>query len=211
MKRDLQAHQKIVNQALSIAHEIGLEALSLGILASSLKRSKSGLFAHFRSKEELQLAVLQELIARFTKTVVGPALAQPRGEPRVRKLFDSHLEWIRGHEREKGCMLMALSQEFDDRPGPIRDLLVQKLGDWQKVIARVARAGVESKCFRSDLDPEQFAYEMMGISMAFHHANKLLRDPRAERRARAAFEELLARSRPGHRSSARHKRSLKAA
>jgi AcrR family transcriptional regulator len=211
MKRTQDAHQKIVSQALSIAHEIGLEGLSLGILAATLKRSKSGLFAHFRSKEELQLAVLQELIDRFTKTVVAPALAEPRGERRVRKLFEAHLEWIRGHEQEKGCMLMALAQEFDDRPGPIRDLLVQKLQDWQNAIARVARSASEEKYFRQDLDGDQFAYEMMGISMSFHHANKVLRDARAGRRAHEAFEALLARSRPGRRSGTRKKHSLKAA
>jgi AcrR family transcriptional regulator len=211
VKRDPQAHQKIVDRALTIAHEVGLEGLSLGILAADLKRSKSGLFAHFRSKEELQLAVLREIVARFTKTVIVPALGQPRGAPRLRKLFEGYLGWIRGHERKGGCMLMALSQEFDDRPGAVRDLLVQRLGDWQKTIARVARTAVEEKYFRRDLDAQQFAYEMMGIAMAFQHTNKLLGDAGAGRRARQAFEELLARSRSRVPNSIRRKNSLKAA
>jgi AcrR family transcriptional regulator len=211
VKRNLQAHQEIVDRALSLAHEIGLEGLSLGILAAALKRSKSGLFAHFRSKEELQLEVLQEVITRFTNTVILPALAQPRGEPRLRKLFEGYLGWIRGRARSGGCMLMALAQEFDDRPGPVRDLLVRRMGDWQKTIARVVHSAVEEKYFRENLDTRQFAYEMMGIAMAFEHTNKLLKDPNAGRRAREAFEELLARGRPNPRGNLRRKSSLKAA
>ena len=211
VKRNPQAHQEIVDRALSLAHEIGLEGLSLGILAAALKRSKSGLFAHFRSKEELQLEVLREVITRFTKTVVVPALAQPRGEPRLRRLFGGYLGWIRGHAKNGGCMLMALAQEFDDRPGPVRDLLVQRMGDWQKTIARVAHSAVEEKYFRENLDTEQFAYETMGIAMAFQHTNKLLKDSRAGRRAQEAFEELLARGRPSSRGNLRRKGSLKAA
>jgi AcrR family transcriptional regulator len=212
VKRNLQAHQEIVDRALSLAHEIGLEGLSLGILAAALKRSKSGLFAHFRSKEELQLAVLQEVVARFINSVIAPALAQPRGEPRLRKLFEGYIGWIRGHARKGGgCMLMALAQEFDDRPGPVRDLLVQKMGEWQKTIARVVHSGVEEKYFRENLDAQQFAYEMMGIAMAFEHTNKLLKDPNAGRRAHEAFEELLARGRPSRRGNLRRKSSLKAA
>jgi len=211
VKRNPQIHQEIVDRALSLAHELGLEGLSLGILAAALKRSKSGLFAHFQSKEALQLEVLQEVVARFTNTVIVPALAQPRGEQRLRKLFEGYLGWIRGRARNGGCMLMALAQEFDDRPGPVRDLLVRRMGDWQKTIARVVHSAVEEKYFREDLDTQQFAYEMMGIAMAFQHTNKLLKDPNAGRRAHEAFEELLARGRPSPRGNLRRRSSLKAA
>ena len=211
VKRDLHAHQRIVDRALSIAHEIGLEGLTLGVLASALNRSKSGLFAHFRSKEELQLEVLREVTARFTKTVIIPALAAPRGEPRVRTLFDGYFDWIRGRDRRSGCMLMALAQEFDDRPGPVRDLLVEKMAAWQETIARVVRTAIEEKQFRENVDPQQFAYEMMGIAMAFHHSNKLLKDPQAKRLARASFEQLLARSRSSQRGDIQRKSSRKAA
>ncbi len=211
VKRDLRAHQKIVDRALSIAHEIGLEGLTLGVLASALNRSKSGLFAHFRSKEELQLEVLREVTSRFTKIVIVPALAQPRGEPRVRTLFDGYLEWIRGRDRKSGCMLMALAEEFDDRPGPVRDLLVEKMAHWQETIVRVVQTAIEEKQFRENVDPQQFAYEVMGIGMAFHHSNKLLKDPQAKHLARASFEQLIARSRSSHRDAIRRKSSRKAA
>jgi len=211
MRRNQQAHKKIVDRALSIAHEIGLEGLTLGVLASALNRSKSGLFAHFRSKEELQLEVLQEVVDRFTQTVIVPALAEPRGEPRIRKLLDGYLDWVRGKDRKSGCMLMALAQEFDDRPGPVRDLLVEKMGDWQKTLVRVARGAIEEKQFRDDIDPQKFAYEVMGIAMSFHHSNKLLKDGRARRLALTACEELLERSRADQHGRLPRRNSRKAA
>lgn len=195
MKPRGQARGKIVDHALVLAQRVGLEELSLGVLAADLKRSKSGLFAHFHSKEELQLAVLNEAIERFKRFVVQPALAQPRGEPRVRAIFDRYLDWIRGEGRQGGgCILMALSQEYDDRPGPVRDVLVKALTDLRGVISRVAKDAIGEKYLREDLDTDQFAFEVLGIAMVFQQQCRLLRDPQADRRANAAFEQLLARS-----------------
>ena len=196
MAKGEQTRQEIVDRALALAGEVGLEGLSLGTLAAGMGLSKSGLFAHFRSKEALQLDVLQRAIDRFVQDVVLPALKQPRGEPRLRTLFDRHLAWIRGCEGQGSCFFMALTQEFDDRPGPIRDLLVQSQRDWYGTIARAAQIAVEEGHFRPDLDVDQFAYEMVGMAMAFQQSHKLLVNPRAEERARHAFEALIARSRP---------------
>ena len=196
MKAKGQARTQIVDRALQLAHRVGLEELSLGVLAANLKRSKSGLFAHFHSKEELQLAVLHEAIERFKRLVIQPALQRPRGEPRVRSIFDHYLAWIRGQGRQGGgCILMALSQEYDDRPGPVRDVLVKALTDLRGVIARVARDAIGEKYLRQDLDVDQFAFEVLGIAMVFQQQCRLLRDTQADRRANAAFEQLLARSR----------------
>jgi AcrR family transcriptional regulator len=191
-----QTRQEIVERALALAGEVGLEGVSLGMLAASMELSKSGLFAHFRSKEALQLAVLQRAIDRFTEDVVLPALKQPRGEPRLSMLFDRYLGWIRGCPGEGSCFFMALTQEYDDRPGPVRDLLVQSQRDWYGTIARAAQIAVEEGHLDPGLDVEQFAYEVVGIGMAFQQAHKLLANPRAEERARGAFASLLARSRP---------------
>jgi len=191
--------REIVDRALALAGEVGLEGLSLGTLAADVKLSKSGLFAHFKSKEALQLEVLQRGIDRFVAQVVVPAIAMPRGEPRVRALFDNYLAWICGPERQGSCLFMALSQEYDDRPGPVRDLLVRSQRDWQRTVARAAAIAVEQGHFRAKLDVEQFAYEVVGIGMAFQQLYKLLEHPQAERRARAAFAALVARSRrEGH-------------
>jgi len=186
--------QEIVERALRLANEVGLEGLSLGVLAASMGISKSGLFAHFRSKEALQLEVLQRAIDHFIRDVVMPALKAARGEPRVRTLFDRYLDWIRGGDDKGSCFFMALTHEYDDRPGPVRDLLVQSQRDWYGTIARAARIAVEEGHFRADLDVDQLAYELVGIGMAFQQAHKLLENPRAEERSRSAFAALVARS-----------------
>lgn len=191
-----QTRQEIVERALALAGEVGLEGLSLGVLAAGMSLSKSGLFAHFRSKEALQLEVLQRAIDHFIEDVIAPALREPRGERRLRRLFDLHLQWIHGNGRRGSCFFMALTHEYDDRPGPVRDLLVQSQRDWYDTVSRVVRAAVEEGCLRADLDTDQFAYELVGIGMVFQQSAKLLENPRAESRARAAFEALLARSRP---------------
>jgi AcrR family transcriptional regulator len=195
MSKGEETRREIVDRALALASEVGLEGLSLGNLAADVKLSKSGLFAHFKSKEALQLEVLQRAIDRFIGEVVMPALAQPRGEPRVTTLFERYLAWIGSRERKGSCFFIALSQEYDDRPGPVRDLLVKSQRDWQRTIARAARIAVEEGHFRADLDTEQFAYELVGIGMAFQQLYKLLEHPKAAQRARTAFRALVARSR----------------
>src|ERR1700674_166125 len=195
MTKGEETRREIVDRALSLASEVGLEGLSLGNLAADVKLSKSGLFAHFKSKEALQLEVLQRAIDRFIGEVVRPALVKPRGEPRVTAMFDRYLAWISGSERKGSCLFIALSQEYDDRPGPVRNLLVKSQRDWHHTIARAARIAIEQGQFRADLDVEQFAYEVVGIGMAFQQLYKLLDHPKAELRARTAFQGLVARSR----------------
>jgi len=195
MTKGEETRREIVDRALSLASEVGLEGLSLGTLAADVKLSKSGLFAHFKSKEALQLDVLQRAIDRFVGEVVRPALLKPRGEPRVAAIFDRYLAWISGSERKGSCLFIALSQEYDDRPGAVRDLLVKSQRDWHQTIARAARIAIEQGHFRADLDVEQFAFEVVGFGMAFQQLYKLLDHPRAEQRARTAFRSLVARSR----------------
>jgi AcrR family transcriptional regulator len=157
--------------------------------------SKSGLFAHFRSKEALQLEILRIAGARMVETVVKPALATPRGEPRVRALFERWLAWEQSPSLPGGCPFMAASFELDDRPGPVRDYVVQNLRDWLDTLAGAARIAVQEGHFRADLDCEQFAHDCQGIGLAFVHASRLMRDPRARARASTAFEALVSASR----------------
>jgi AcrR family transcriptional regulator len=182
--------QAIVEHASRMASRIGLEGLTIGALAEELDLSKSGLFAHFKSKEALQLQVLEFGIGRFIDTVVKPALAAPRGEARVRALFKRWMDWPKVSGLA-GCMFVALSTELDDRPGPVRERLVQSQKDWLDVIASCVRTGIVEGHFQKGLDAEQFAHELYGIMLANHHAVRLLRDKGAAERTRRAFARLL--------------------
>jgi AcrR family transcriptional regulator len=191
-----QTRRTIISRALAIVSDVGYEGLSIGELAKETKLSKSGLFAHFKSKEALQLGVVQEVIDRFTLRVVQPALASPRGEPRLRVLFEKKLEWIRGQQELRGCLLQKGSLEYHNRIGhPVRKSVVSALQDWRELVARCAQTAVSEGHFRIDLDPEQFAYEFDGITMMYGQSQGLMRDRDAGERAQTAFESLLDRSR----------------
>lgn len=187
--------QAILETATSLASRVGLEGLSIGTLAEALGLSKSGLFAHFKSKEALQVQVLEHAAERFVDAVVKPALKEPRGEPRLRALFERFIAWPLRQDLPGGCPFVAATAELDDRPGPARDLLVRQQRDWLETIATVAKTAVTEGHFRWDVDPEQVAYEMHGIELAYHHATRLLGDAKAAERARAAFEDLITRCR----------------
>jgi AcrR family transcriptional regulator len=174
---------------------VGLEGLTIGVLAADLELSKSGLFAHFRSKEALQVQVLDHAAALFVERVLRPALAAPRGEARMRALFERWLEWVRSSLMPGGCVFVQASTEWDDQPGPVRDRVADLQRQWRDVIATSFRKGIEAGAFRRDADPEQFAYDTSGVMLAYHHASRLLHDPRAEPRARIAFDALLAAAR----------------
>jgi len=189
----------ILDRASGLASLVGLSGLTIGTLADELHLSKSGLFGHFRSKEALQMQVLEHAAARFVHAVVRPALQEPRGEPRMRGLFERWLEWSRSSPMPGGCIFVAAATELDDRPGPVRDLLAGQQRDWLHTIGTCLSKGVQVGHFRPDADPEQFAQDLYGIMLAHHHAARLLRDPGAESRARRAFERLLASVRVEHR------------
>jgi AcrR family transcriptional regulator len=195
MRKGERTRGAILDAALRVASERGLEGLTIGQLADTLDLSKSGLFAHFDSKEGLQVATLERAAERFTEAVVRPALTAPAGEPRVRALFDRWLEWPRRVRQPGGCVFVAASAELDDRPGAARERLVELQRQWLEVIAGAVRRAQAAGHFRADLDPDQFAFEMHGIGLGWHHAWRLLRDARAVERARAAFERLVADAR----------------
>lgn len=184
----------IVEKAFDTASKVGFEQLSLADLAADTNLSKSGLYAHFKSKEALQVAVLELAIGRFAQIVVHPALRQPRGTARLRALFEGYLEWIGGTLSQGRCIFMALSQEYRDRPGAIRDLVVASMKDWHSTLARVAADAIEDGQFSSEVDPRQIAFEVVGIGMSFQQSYKLLGRDDSETLARRAFEALLMRA-----------------
>jgi AcrR family transcriptional regulator len=190
MSKGTETRQAVLDEAARLASRVGLGGLTIGSLAATTRLSKSGLFAHFQSKEALQLQLLAHTRERFIDLVIRPALAAPRGEPRVRELFGRWLAWD-ADALPGGCLFVAASAEFDDQPGPVHDRLAQDQRDWLDTIAQVFRTGIAEGHFRPHADPEQFAYDLHGAMLAFHHASRLLGDPEAAARATRAFEQLL--------------------
>ena len=185
----------ILDRAIRLGSQLGLEGLSLGQLAEELDLSKSGLFAHFRSKEELQVRTLDRAAERFVEVVVRPALAAPRGEPRLRALFERWLAWPELVRQPGGCIFVAAAVELDDRPGPARDRLVELQRQWLATLATAVRGAQAEGHLRADVDAEQLAFEAYGIMLVSHHATRLLRDRKAVERARNALERLIASAR----------------
>jgi AcrR family transcriptional regulator len=186
--------QSILDRAVDLASLEGLEGLTIGRLADDLGMSKSGLFAHFRSKEQLQLQTLDHARERFTDLVVRPTLAVSRGEKRVRELFERWLDW-ETDALAGGCIFVTASIEYDDQPGVMHDSLLRHQRDWTEFIATVAGTAVSESEFRADVDTRQFAFTMQSVMLGYHHAGRLLRDAEALDHTRAAFEQLLASSR----------------
>lgn len=195
MSKGEDTRSSVLGAALSLATQVGLEGVTIGKLADHVGMSKSGLFAHFASKENLQVAILEEAIERFIAFVVAPALKKPRGEPRVRALFDRWLDWSKAEFLPGGCIFIVAGVELDDKPGPARDCFVSSQRDWLATLAQAARIAVEEKHFRKDLDCEQLAYEVHAIAYGYHFARRIVDPAEAERRARTAFDRLLADAR----------------
>lgn len=192
MSKGEQTQERIVERALKLASRDGLEGLTIGSLAADLHLSKSGLFAHFQSKEGLQVAVMEAAARRFAERVVRPALVARRGTARMRALFENWLGWMTDPEMPGGCIFMAAATELDDRPGHPREVLVRAQKELLDFLAGAARLGVEAGELRPDLETGQLAFEWYGIMASFHHARRLMGDPEAEARARQAFDRLLA-------------------
>ena len=186
-----QTKAAIVDAALALAAQIGLEGLSIGAVAEMTKMSKSGVFAHFGSREELQISVVREYHARFEQEVFYSALKAPRGLPRLRALFE---RWVRrvSVEIDAGCIYISGAVEFDDRPGPVRDALAAMVRTWHEALERAILIAMEEGHLRADTDPNQLLFEMHGLILALHHDARFLRNPGAVDRARRGFERILA-------------------
>lgn len=191
MTKGDETRRTILDHALAQASRVGLEGITIGQLAEELDLSKSGLFAHFRSKEALSLAILDHASERFTDKVIRPALKAPRGEPRLRELFDRWCRWPEESGLPGGCFFVPAMSELDDRPGPARDRLVAMQRDLVETLATVVRGAITEKHFRTDTDPEQMAQELYALVLALHLYTRLLQDPKARRRTKAAFEKLV--------------------
>jgi AcrR family transcriptional regulator len=184
--------EAVLDEASRMARTVGLGGMTIGALATSTQLSKSGLYAHFQSKEDLQLQVLEHAKARFVAQVIAPALSAPRGEPRMRSLFEHKLRW---DSAPGGCIFTSAATELDDQPGPVRDRVARDERDWRDTIAEVFRTGIAEGHFRPGADPEQFAFDLEGVFLAHHLTSRLLGDASAGERAWRSFDQLLAAAR----------------
>jgi AcrR family transcriptional regulator len=191
MSKGDDTRERILHRAFRMASRDGLEGLSIGGLATALAMSKSGLFAHFGSKEELQLEVLRAAARRFEDTVVRPAFRAPRGTPRIRHLLENWVRWANSPDAAGGCLVVTASVELDDRAGRPRDFLVAAQKQILDALARSAQMAIEVGHFRPDLDCRQFAFELYSLLLGYHHAKRLMRDANAETALRTGLERLL--------------------
>lgn len=182
--------EAILARSYALACVNGLEGLTIGGVAEQVGMSKSGVFAHFGSREDLQLATLDLGGELFIRDVLLPALKEKRGLPRLRAIYANWAEWVR-HEDDGGCLFLAAASEYDDRPGPIRDRVVQQEADWREQLARAVQLAVDNGELASDTDPVQMAFEIYAIALAVHHDAGLSGYDGAAARGFRAFERLI--------------------
>lgn len=191
MSKGEETRNAALTSAITLASSLGLEGVTIGKLAEHVGMSKSGLFAHFASKENLQVAILEEAVARFVACVVSPALKHPRGEPRLVALLDRWFEWSRAEFLPGGCIFVMATVELDDRPGPARDRVIAAQKDWIGTLTQAARIAVEERHFRDDLDCELLAHELFSIAYGYHFLRRIVDPTQAERRAHASLARVL--------------------
>ena len=180
--------ETILDHAYALARLEGLEGLSIGTLATDVGMSKSGVFAHFGSREELQLAVLDTGRQRFVNQVLQPALHQPRGLPRLRAIVANWFEW--GREHQNGCVLLSATSEYDGRDGALHDGVVQQQAGWRSELQKTITQAVELGHLRADTDADQLAFEIYALMLGLHHDAGLFGFDAAGRHTTAAFERL---------------------
>lgn len=192
MQKGQQTKAAIVEAALGLATHIGLEGLSIGALADVTGMSKSGVFAHFGSREELQISVVREYHARFEQEVFYPAMSVPRGVARLRAMFDN---WMKrtSIEIDSGCIYISGAVEFDDRTGPVRDALASSVLTWHAAMRRAIEQCKEQSELRADTDEEQMLFEIHGLILALHYEARFLQTPGSMGRAVQGFHNILAR------------------
>jgi AcrR family transcriptional regulator len=191
LQKGLQTRATILEAALQLASQKGLEGLSIGTLAEVTGMSKSGVFAHFGSREELQISVIRDYHIKFEEEVFLPSIREERGLPRLRAMFE---RWVRrvSHEIDSGCIYISGAVEFDDRPGPVRDALAAMVQTWMDALARAIQLAIDVGHLKPDTQPQQVMFEVHGLILALHHDARFMRNPGSVARARSGFERVLA-------------------
>jgi len=179
----------VLEVGLDMASRLGLECVTIGNLAKATNLSKSGLFAHFQSKENLQVEILNHAAQSFSEGVIIPALKTKAGIPRIRALVDNWIQWT--SELTGGCIFVSASADFSDRPGRVRDVLLHQQKEWIDCLKRIAQSAVQVGDFRQDIDDDQFAFDLYSLLLGFHLYYNLLDDAEIRKRQEAALTRIL--------------------
>ncbi len=180
----------ILEVGLDMASRLGLEGVSIGSLAKAMSMSKSGLFAHFESKENLQMEILNYAGRLFAEGVIVPALKTEAGIPRIKALINNWINWTSG--LTGGCIFVSASTDYTDRPGKVRECLLRQQEDWLDCLRRIAQSAIKAGDFKKDIDCEQFAFDLYSLLLGFHLYDRLLDDAETKRRQETALEQLIA-------------------
>jgi AcrR family transcriptional regulator len=191
--------ERILDQGLALMSQSGLEGVTLGVLADQVGMSKSGLFAHFRSKEEVQLRLLEHTSKVGAAHIIAPSMNEPEGLPRLKALVKNWFGWAPRAGLPGGCPVAAGLFEFDDAPGPVRDKILAMEAEWRALLTKTVTEACTRGHLRANLDVAQFIWELCGIYLSHHAAQRFLKSPDADRRAQTAFEALLERAVPAPR------------
>jgi AcrR family transcriptional regulator len=184
--------ERILSHSLGIASAGGLHALSMGDVARELDLSRSGLFAHFATKESLQLGVLEQAAAMFVREVADAAASAAPGEARLRALFGNWIQWARSPRLKGGCPFVHASAESDAMPDPVRSKLREFLDRWSEVLRSTIEEAKAAGEMSSGLDNEQLVFELTGLYLSHHFWHWSMKDRAALARTKKAFERLLA-------------------
>ena len=180
----------ILQAGLNMASELGLESVTIGTLAKQTAMSKSGLFAHFQSKENLQIEILKFAAQDFTQNVVIPALHTEAGIARIKAMVEKWIRW--GGQLTGGCIFVSASTEFSDRPGKVRQYLQHQQEEWVACLRGIAESAIRVGDFREGIDCEQFAFDLYSLLLGFHYYHTLLRNAETKKHQEAALDKLLA-------------------
>ncbi len=188
--------ERILDRGLALMSCAGLEGVTLGVLADQVGMSKSGLFAHFRSKEEVQISLLEHTAEVGAAHIIAPSMKEPEGLPRLKALVKNWFGWAPRAGLPGGCPVAAGMFEFDDVEGPVRDKIAEMEAQWRGLLTRNVKEASALGHLRSNLDADQFVWELFGIYLSHHAAQRFLKARDADRRAQTAFEALLVRAAP---------------
>jgi AcrR family transcriptional regulator len=197
MEKAASTRDRILDQGLALLSQSGLGGVTLGVLADQVGMSKSGLFAHFKSKEDVQIGLLEYTHKIGAGIIIEPSMKAAEGLPRLRAVVMNWLGWSRRAGLPGGCPVAAAMFEFDDVEGPVREKIVEMEAGWRGFLSGLVREAMTLGHLRKDLDVEQFVWELCGIYLSHHASDRFLRSKDADRRARTAFEALIGRAGPG--------------